>query len=166
MTPGQEARLTLILLFVCLALAALNLAPRLSVGRSPISHEQPDVTVAISGAVRTPGVYSLPWGARVDELVSAAGGYAAGAEPSLVNLAAQLVTGETVFVPEVSTPVGEVRVSLNSASPEQLESLPGVGPVTARRIVAGRPYARLEELVRVKGIGPKTLERLRPHVRL
>ena len=58
----------------------------------------------------------------------------------------------------------EARVSLNRASLAELEALPGVGPALARRIVAHRPYLRVEDLLRVPGIGPKTLERLRPYV--
>ena len=70
------------------------------------------------------------------------------------------------MVPRLRTESGDIRISLNSATAAELESLPGVGPATARRIIAGRPYGRVDDLIRVSGIGPKTLERLRPRVGL
>ncbi len=63
-----------------------------------------------------------------------------------------------------ASPYLDTRVSLNRASLAELEALPGIGPTLARRIVAHRPYLRLEDLLRVPGIGPKTLERIRPYV--
>nr|WP_277621330.1 ComEA family DNA-binding protein [Thermus arciformis] len=67
---------------------------------------------------------------------------------------------EVSFAPPVPEPI-----SLNAATLEELEALPGVGPVLARRILEARPYRQVEDLLRVKGIGPATLERLRPYVR-
>lgn len=67
---------------------------------------------------------------------------------------------EASFTPPLPEPL-----SLNTATLEELEALPGVGPVLARRILEGRPYGRVEDLLRVRGIGPATLERLRPYVR-
>ena len=154
------------LLAVCMTLAGFNLVPRLLVDETPIVLEQRDITVAVSGAVNTPGSYALPWGSRVSDAVAAAGGFTLQAEQSLVNLADPLDAGEAVFVPEVVTETGEVRVSVNSATPAELDTLPGVGPATAAAIVKGRPYNSLEDLLNVKGIGPKTLEKLRPKVKL
>jgi competence protein ComEA len=69
------------------------------------------------------------------------------------------------YVQAAFTPPPPEPVSLNQASLEALEALPGVGPVLARRILEGRPYERVEDLLKVKGIGPATLEKLRPYVR-
>ena len=154
------------LLAVCVTLAAFNLAPRLRVNETPVTFQQPDITVAVSGAVRAPGTYALPWGSRVGDAVEAAGGFTAQAEQSLVNLADPLDAGEAVFVPDAHTETGEVRVSVNSANMAELDTLPGVGPATAALIVAGRPYNSFEDLLNVKGIGPKTLEKLRPKAKL
>lgn len=87
------------------------------------------------------------------------------AEPALVNLADPLTDGEMLFVPSARTD-GEARVSLNTASARELELLlPGVGPVLAARIVAARPFTHIDDLLEVSGIGPATLEKLRPYVK-
>ena len=154
------------LVAVCLVLTGINILPRLFVRDVSITVTQPDITVSVTGAVAEPGVYTLAWGSRVADAVEAAGGFTLGAEQSLVNLADPLDTGETVFVPLQRADTGEVRISINSATAAELETLPGVGPATAKSIIFGRPYSALEDLLEVKGIGPKTLEKLQPKIKL
>jgi competence protein ComEA len=134
------------------------------------------VIVHVAGAVLLPGVYQLGPGSRVDDAVRSAGGPTDGAELGRINLAAPLVDGDQIYVPEVGevapqpapvsasagpdlAPSGPVDV--NRASARELETLPGVGPATAAAIVAERerngPFASFEDLERVPGIGPAKL---------
>lgn len=166
MADRGELLISAVLAALCLLAAAFAIVPRMAVRSVPISIEAPEISVAVGGAVARPGVYRLPLRSRVIDVVELAGGFTAEAETSLVDLAAAVGPGDRVQVPSRYDDSGEERISLNSAPAPALESLPGVGPVTAARIVAGRPYSRLEELLRVKGIGERTLERLRPHLRL
>lgn len=166
MGTKAETLLTLALLALCAGLAGVNLYPRLTVQAVPVTFEYPDVTVSVMGAVEEPGVYALPWGSRVEDVVAAAGGMTDEAEPTMVNLADPLTTGEAVLVPGALTDGGEARLSLNTATERELDLLlPGVGPVLAGRIVEGRPYGSVDDLLNVSGIGPTTLEKLRSYVR-
>jgi len=137
------------------------------------------VTVHVVGAVRSPGLYRLNDGSRVDDAIRRAGGETPKAALDLVNLAAPVADGQQVVVPVrtarglqapgASTagasggPVG--RVHLNSATLEELDTLPGVGPVTAQKILDYRTkkgaFGSLDELDAVPGIGPTRLEQLR-----
>jgi len=165
-SPKAETSLTLLLLAACLGLLGWQLWPRLNVQRVEMTVEQPDITVSVAGAVVAPGVYALPWGSRAEDAVAKAGGLTDAAEATLLNLADPLTTGETVFVPEARTATGEDRLSLNTATERELELLvPGVGPVTAAKIVSARPFESVEDLLNVSGIGPATLEKIRPYVR-
>jgi len=134
----------------------------------------PDVVVDVAGAVRRPGVYRLPVGARVVDAISRAGGPAADALLEGINRAARLADGQQVMVPERG-PGGSVAtagaaaedgpISLGSATPEQLEQIDGIGPVTASKIVEYRDQhgglSSVDQLDQVSGIGPATMESLR-----
>jgi competence protein ComEA len=166
MRLGREGLLTWGLVAACLVLAGVSAWPRLTVQRAPVSSLQPEIVVAVSGEVNAPGSYVLPWGARAEEAVRAAGGFTAQADRTLVNLAQPLGTGDALFVPGLRAETGEVRISINTATALELQQLPGVGPAISQRIVEGRPYGSVDDLLRVRGIGEKTLERLRPFVTL
>jgi len=165
-SSNAENTVTLLLLAACLGLLGWQLWPHLNVQHAELTVEQPDITVSVAGAVASPGVYALPWGSRAEDAVAEAGGFTHAAEATLLNLADPLTTGETVFVPEARTATGEDRLSLNTATERELELLvPGVGPATAAKIVAARPFESVEDLLEVSGIGPATLEKIRPYVR-
>jgi competence protein ComEA len=129
--------------------------------------------IDVEGKVKRPGIITLPRGSRVHEAIAKAGGVVNGADTSTTNLARVLVDGEQIIVGApaagpVSAGGGAVaggRVSLGSATAEQLDELPGIGPVTADAIIAYRTahggFQRVEDLLDVKGIGEKTLADLR-----
>ncbi|MEZ5204065.1 MAG: helix-hairpin-helix domain-containing protein [Acidimicrobiales bacterium] len=156
-----------------------------------------EVVVQAAGAVRSPGLYRLAPGARVDDLVRAAGGLAEDADPDRINLASPVADGERVWipplgvdevpdvvagrggsgsVPEVASGTGDPAagepaselIDLNVADAAALDSLPGVGPATASAIIAYRessgPFASVDDLLEVRGIGDAKLEQLRPLV--
>lgn len=139
------------------------------------------VFVHVAGAVRKPGLYELGPEARVADAIEAAGGALPKAWVDSVNLAQVLTDGMKIEVPlagEQPAPMGGTTdsaagtalVSINSAGLEELETLPGVGPVTAQAIITHReeagPFASLEGLLEVSGIGPATFAEIRPHVTL
>jgi competence protein ComEA len=137
------------------------------------------VVVDVVGAVRRPGLYRLAQGARVADAVERAGGSTRKADLSLVNLAALVSDGEQVVVPRRGAGVAAAwgagtssasgiptgPVHLNSATVDQLDTLPGVGPVTAQKIIDYRQkhgaFTSVDELDAVSGIGPARLDQLR-----
>lgn len=166
MTERSELLLTALLAIACLAAAFAAIVPRVVVRSVPIEFAAPDIHVTVDGEVASPGIYRLPFRARAVDAIALAGGMTAAAERTLVDLAAPLGPGDRIHVPSRSSDnaLGR-RISVNSAPMEQLLLLPGIGPVTAERIIAGRPFPGIEDLMRVKGIGAKTLNRLRDHIR-
>ncbi|MFI6294341.1 helix-hairpin-helix domain-containing protein [Nonomuraea sp. NPDC050790] len=134
------------------------------------------VTIHITGKVRTPGVYRLPTGSRVTDALAAAGGLRKGIDPSPLNLARRLIDGEQIAVgaPEAmaalaADPATSI-IDLNTATPTQLEQLPGVGEVLATRIAEFRDtnggFTSVDQLKEVTGIGPRKYEDLKDRVRV
>jgi competence protein ComEA len=124
------------------------------------------VTVHVAGAVSEAGVYDLPTGARVADAIDAAGGTVEGADTDAVNLARVVADGEQIRVPVAGEPsTSDGLININTADAGTLEQLPGVGPVLAQRIVAHRedhgPFASVDGLDDVSGVGPSVLEQIR-----
>lgn len=157
-------------------------------GSTTISTTAPQlIFVQVAGAVRRPGVYQVPAEARVFQVVSEAGGFTAEADEEAVPLAARLSDGCRLVIPRLGESDAEPVISsdpvagggmgpakglvmLNSATLEELDSLPGIGPALAQQIVNYRenqgPFTSIEQLTEVPGIGPAKLEQLRPLVGL
>lgn len=139
----------------------------------------PLLVVDVAGAVIKPGVYSLPPGSRVVDAIQAARGIKKGADTSDINQARLLKDGEQIYVypaAQASSGTGSKRVvrkngpiMINRASVKEYESLDGIGPVLAQRIVTYRkvngPFAAIEDLMKVSGIGPKTFEKFKAKLR-
>lgn len=166
MADLRHDRLTQFLVLACLLLAGVAMLPMLLARPRPVRVEQPTISVSVEGQVVRPGVYQLGFGARVADVLEAAGGFGPSAARALVALAAPVTDGQVVLVPALASDTGDPRVSVNSASTATLQTLPGVGPAIAARIVEHRPYSRVDDLLRVPGIGERTLQRLRPLVGL
>jgi competence protein ComEA len=119
-------------------------------------------TVYISGAVATPGVYTLKEGSRVDDAVKAAGGTLPGADMTNINLAVQLTDGQQINIPMVSdvSHVNVGRVNINTATVDDLDKLPGIGPTTAKAIVDYRlqhgSFQVIQDIQNVPGVGSAT----------
>ena len=145
----------------------------------PVPTDKP-IIVHITGAVPRPGVYALPQGARVQDGISAAGGFLAEAEKTGINLARALEDGEQLDIPyvegftpviatpeEVFVPTSDL-ININYASTFELEALPGIGPTTAQKIVDYREqngfFLSIEDIINVPGIGPDTFDRIKNQI--
>lgn len=140
-----------------------------------------EIVVHLDGAVVAPGVYRLSSDLRVGDAISAAGGLAPDADSSRINLAAKVSDGQKIYVFAVgestsitsgqgttsttgSSVAGESinqLVNINTASESELDKLPGVGPVTAQKVISSRPYSALEDLLTKKAVNRSTYEKIK-----
>lgn len=141
-------------------------------GGLTVSHGGGDLVVHVAGVVRDPGVYRLPTGSRVTDAVKRAGGAEGDASLDSINLAATVADGQQIVVPARTAAgaaggagVPDGPISLGSATLEQLDTIDGIGPVTAQSILDFRDenggLSSVDELDQVSGIGPATMEALR-----
>ncbi len=137
-----------------------------------------ELVVDISGEVVRPGVYKLPVGSRIEDALRASGGVTEGADTDYIekylNRAAKLSDGQKLYIP--SRDAGKTQelkksfaqraktLNINSASSGELEGLPGIGPVTAGKIIAGRPYQNISELVEKKVVGQKVYDQIKDRI--
>lgn len=169
------------------AAASVTTRPAGGTGAAAEASASAGLLVHVVGSVRHPGVYELPAGSRVIDAVDAAGGLLPDGVAEAVNFARQVADGEQIVIPSLDdvasgnapvaagsggggaavagAPASGAPIDLNSADAAALDSLPGVGPSTAQKIVADREangrFASVEDLGRVSGIGPKKLEQLK-----
>ena len=180
------AAAALIVAAVLLAAGSDDAAPVRIFAPQPTAVVEPpvrEIWVQVSGAVESPGVYRMNEGDRVMDAIAAAGGFSPGANTSTFNMARRVQDEARYHVPtlgEVSATApppsatvstrresgpGESLIDLNSASSQELQALPGIGPVKAENIVSHRdsngPFGSVEDLENVAGIGPKILESIR-----
>ena len=160
----------------------------------PSSTAQPEIVVHVMGAVKSPGVYHLSTDARVHEAIQKAGGKTDQADLHSLNLAAKMRDGEQIYVPDIrQTPdVGQTiptssssaappqpsvrrsassdgsRININTATFQELQTVRGIGPTMAQRIIEYRQtsgrFATVDDLTNVKGVGEKTLEKIRDSI--
>jgi len=156
----------------------------------PVQEKEILIVVDVQGAVESPGVFSLPEGSRVNDAVQKAGGLTENADTMDVNLAAKLKDGDKVYIPKENdvrkavAAAGIVTdniasgvsgnsttgglVNINTANSDQLQSLTGVGPVTAQKIIEYREtsgeFKKIEDIMKVSGIGAKTFEKFKDKI--
>lgn len=185
LTPAQRRLLFAVVLFgALLVLGAPRLlhrggghvvVPLVRPPRSAQVSRSPKLVVDVAGAVRRPGLHELAPGTRIADAVAAAGGATAKADINAVNLAAPMADGEQIVVPARGSglagassgagPSPTAPLDLNSASLEQLDALPGIGPTTAQKILDYRQahgsFHSVAELDAVPGIGQGRIEQLK-----
>lgn len=132
-----------------------------------------EITVDIDGAVAKPGLYKLASDSRVNDLVNLAGGLSGTADRAQINLAGKVVDGQKIHIPEAGeAPVtgfgklNQTLVSINNGSEAELDSLPQVGPATAAKIIGGRPYEKVDDLITKKAVSKSVFDKIKDLISL
>ncbi|MBU0976247.1 MAG: helix-hairpin-helix domain-containing protein [Patescibacteria group bacterium] len=143
------------------------------------TEEEKFVRVDIQGEVEKPGVYKLSEGAIFEEILEKAGGLTEKADEDFIeknlNRAQLLTDQQKIYIPAIGESSGQTlggetsqtlngKISINNASLSELDSLPGIGPAYAQKIIDGRPYKSIEEVKSVKGIGESTFEKIKDRI--
>ncbi|MDD4658043.1 MAG: ComEA family DNA-binding protein [Eubacteriales bacterium] len=143
-----------------------SLRGRVFSDKSPLAAEAV-LIVHVAGAVKSPGVYTLPAGSRIRDAIDAAGGPLPEADIHRLNLADILIDGRKVHVPimDNNPPEEDGLVNINTADAKELETLPNIGPARAQKIIEYRelhgPFSSIEEITKVSTIGPKIFESIK-----
>ncbi len=184
---SSNQRRALIGLFLIVCLFSIGVVtrghPAQVIETAPVIVAPPLLVIDVAGGVKTPGVYSLPADSRVMDAIKSAGGVKKGMDMSEINLARLLRDGEQIYVdqlvainPSIRTPtVRNVKkkngpVNINRASAQELDALPGIGPVLAERIIKFRkvngPFSLPEDLKKVSGIGSSKFAQFKSKIKL
>lgn len=149
--------------------------------KGSLVEDKPQIKVDLSGAVVLPGVYTLVQDARIQDLITTAGGFKENANLEYIaknlNLSQKLVDSQKIYIPfkneqysgvvaGISTTTQGGKIGLNSGTQPELESLPGVGPATAAKIINGRPYKQIDELIAKKTVSSSVFQKIKDLVDL
>lgn len=175
--------IALSLVGLVLILGGILLQPKSPQSRSfpkeSIVDQQNLIAVDVSGAVKSPGVYKLMIGSRIEDAVKISGGFIETANFDYIaknlNMAAKLSDGAKIYIPfagenliiQTQSGVGgstASKVNINSSSQSELESLPGIGPVTASKIISGRPYQKVEDILNKKVVSKSVFEKIKDQI--
>jgi len=146
----------------------------LSATSEATASSQAKIVVDVEGAVGKSGVYEMDPGARIDEALQAAGGITTDADTKWIemnlNRAGKLTDGMKIFIPDktnaTNTTYKSDKININTASQGELEGLPGIGPVTAVKIISGRLYGNTDELLSKKIVGQKVFDQIKDLISL